>query len=82
MKNWMIFLLFLAFGTGSFLLNTFGIRILPAVEKSGFYWGVGGIVTVSVVVLACSHGEYRPAKQVFGEFTNVTGVSGGWKRIG
>ncbi|WOO83601.1 Choline transport protein [Vanrija pseudolonga] len=73
MKNWMIFLLFLAFGTGSFLLNTFGIRILPAVEESGFYWGVGGIVTVSVVVLACSHGEYRPAKQVFGEFTNVTG---------
>ncbi|WOO84842.1 Choline transport protein [Vanrija pseudolonga] len=73
MKNYQTFLIYILFPIAAFCLNTFGVKILPAVERSGFYWGISGIVVVSIVCLATASPNFRPAKEVFTEFTNVTG---------
>lgn len=74
LTNWHTFLIYIAFCILPFLLNTFAIRLLPLVEKAGFYWGVSGIVVVSIVLLATASPGFQPPKAVFATFTNETGV--------
>jgi len=73
--NWQTFLVYIAFCIIPFLLNTFAIRLLPLIEKAGFYWGVSGIVVVSITLLATASPSFRSGKEVFATFTNQTGVS-------
>ncbi|TXT04786.1 hypothetical protein VHUM_04054 [Vanrija humicola] len=73
LTNYHTFLVYIGFCVLPFLLNTFGIALLPVVEKAGFYWGVSGIVVVSVVLLATAGPDFQPPKAVFATFTNETG---------
>ncbi|KLT45653.1 amino acid transporter [Cutaneotrichosporon oleaginosum] len=71
--NWQNFLLFLLFPLVAGLLNLFGVKILPAVDKIAYFLGIIGIVVVSIVLLVCSRGRYQSAKDVFATFSNATG---------
>lgn len=75
MERWQAFLVILLFLFMSSALNTFGIRILPAVDQFSLYWSVSGMLVVMIVLLACGKGDYQDAKFVFATFTNATGVS-------
>lgn len=71
--NWQTFLLYIAWTAVAFCLNMFAVKILPALEKAAFYWSIAGFFVVIVACLACSHGNYMPAKSVFAQWTNETG---------
>ncbi|KAL1412429.1 hypothetical protein Q8F55_000174 [Vanrija albida] len=77
MTKWQIFLLYVLFAALGFSLNTFAVRLLPMVEKTAFYWGVVGIIAVSVTVLATAAPNFQPPKAVFATFTNETGWPSG-----
>lgn len=68
-------LVYLAFMLGASLLNIFGIRLLPHIDRLGGVLGIVGIIACSITLLACSSGKYQRAEFVFAEFTNLTGVS-------
>lgn len=72
-KNWQSFLLFLLFPILCMLLNLFGVKLLPTVDRVAYFIGLAGIVIVSIVLLICSRGRYQSAKQVFATFNNATG---------
>jgi len=74
LQSYQTFLAYLAFVFGASLLNTFGIRLLPHIDRFGGVWGMIGVVVISITLLACSSGKYQSAKLVFAEFTNLTGV--------
>ncbi|TXT08722.1 hypothetical protein VHUM_02850 [Vanrija humicola] len=76
--SWQTFIVMAAFGALTFLLNAFGIRILPALDRFAGAWSMVGIVVVCVTLLATSKGQYQPAKAVFAEFTNETGWPDGF----
>ncbi|BEI87161.1 hypothetical protein CcaverHIS002_0705070 [Cutaneotrichosporon cavernicola] len=71
--NWQSFLLFLFFPLIAALLNLFGVRLLPTVDRVAYFLGMIGIVVVSIVLLVCSRGRYQSAKEVFATFNNATG---------
>lgn len=73
--------MYLGFVLAAACLNTFGVRALPHVDRFAGVWGMVGIVVVCITLLACSSGEYQPAKSVFSEFTNLTGVGQCWSRV-
>jgi hypothetical protein len=41
------FLIYLGFTIGAFLLNTFAVRLLPMVDRTAFWWALGGALVVS-----------------------------------
>lgn len=61
-----IFLIYLAFTIGAWLLNTFAVRLLPLVDRTALFWSLTGIVVVSITVLACASPNYQKASFVFG----------------
>jgi amino acid transporter len=71
--NWQNFLLFLFFPLVAALLNLFGVKLLPTVDRVAYFLGMIGIVVVSIVLLVCSRGRYQSAKEVFATFSNATG---------
>ena len=72
-QRWHIFLIYVVFTVGAFLLNTFAVRLLPLVDRTAFFWSLTGIVVVIITLLATASGEYQPASFVFGRFINETG---------
>lgn len=74
-KTWHQFLIFLGILLQAFLLNVFSVRLLPHIDRFAGMWSICGIITVIIVCLACAHGRYQPAKEVFASWTNDTGVS-------
>lgn len=71
--NWQNFLLFLFFPLVAAVLNLYGVKLLPMVDRIAYFLGMIGIVTVSIVLLVCSRGRYQSPKQVFATFSNATG---------
>ncbi|RSH84156.1 uncharacterized protein EHS24_005660 [Apiotrichum porosum] len=71
--TWHVFMFYVAVIVGQFLLNVFGVRALPHLDRFGAFWSIAGIVTIIVTLLACSSGRYQSAKDVFGTLTNLTG---------
>ena len=69
------FLIYLAFTIGAFLLNTFGVRLLPLVDRVAFFWSLAGIVIVIITVLATASPNYEPRSFVFGHWNNEVGCS-------
>ncbi|KAK8847719.1 hypothetical protein IAR55_005578 [Kwoniella newhampshirensis] len=76
-KPYHTFLVYLAFTVGAFLLNTFAVRALPMVDRIALFWSLTGIVTVIIVVLSTSKGDYETGRFVFTTFVNETGWPGG-----
>ncbi|TXT06963.1 uncharacterized protein COLE_06294 [Cutaneotrichosporon oleaginosum] len=72
MQPWQFFLLFLAIALLAFVLNVFGVRALPAIDRFAGTWSIVGFVVASIVCLACADTFQKP-KAVFATFTNVTG---------
>lgn len=73
LQPWQFFLLFLAIATVAFVLNVFGVRALPSIDRFAGVWSIVGFVVASIVCLACAD-SFQPPKAVFATFTNVTGV--------
>ncbi|TXT07291.1 hypothetical protein VHUM_03461 [Vanrija humicola] len=72
-KPWQWFLLYVALAIVPFVLNTFFVRALPAVDRLGGIWSIIGIIVVSITILATSRGNFQDAKFVFATFYNETG---------
>jgi len=72
-QRYQIFLIYVGFTIGAFLLNAFAVRLLPLVDKAAFYWSLAGIVVVIITVLAVSSPNYESAEFVFTRWVNETG---------
>lgn len=76
-ERWHIFLVYIAFIIGACLVNIFGLRLLPFINKSAISWSLAGAAIIAIVVLACSSGDYQSGKFVFATYLNETGWNGG-----
>jgi choline transport protein len=76
-QRWHIFLVYIAFIIGACLVNIFGLRLLPLINKSAISWSLAGAAVIAIVVLACSSGDYQSGKFVFTTYLNETGWNGG-----
>ncbi|SCU98825.1 LAFA_0G20340g1_1 [Lachancea sp. 'fantastica'] len=76
-KRWHVFVCFECLHLFLMLFNCYG-RSLPFISSSALYISLFSFVTITITVLACSHGNYNDAKFVFATFFNETG----WKSSG
>lgn len=65
------------------VLNIWGVRLLPLINKAAITWSLAGAATICIVCLACASGNYQSGSFVFGKYINETGWNGGvaWVRI-
>lgn len=59
------------------VLNIWGVRLLPLINKAAITWSLAGAGTICIVCLACASGNYQPGSFVFGKYINETGWNGG-----
>jgi len=59
------------------ILNIYGLRLLPLLNKAAISWSLAGAATIAIVCLACQSGHYQPASFVFGSYINETGWNNG-----
>ncbi|GAA6053382.1 hypothetical protein JCM3770_002297 [Rhodotorula araucariae] len=71
------FIIFSGFILIAMALNLWGSRLLPLINSSALVWSLSGALTIIVVTLACSSGNYQSGDYVFRTFTNETGFPGG-----
>lgn len=81
-KPYMTFLVYLAFTLGAFLINTFGVKLLPHIDRASLIWAFSGAVIVAITLLATaapSRGGagYQTGSFVFATFYNETGWPSG-----
>ncbi|CAO1622827.1 unnamed protein product [Sympodiomycopsis kandeliae] len=72
-QPWHIFLLYVAFSLGGWLVNVFGAKILDPCNKAALFWSLAGAITVVIVCLATASPTYRTGTDVFGTYVNTTG---------
>lgn len=61
----------------AFLINIFGVKILPALNKVAFIWSLTGVTVISITLLATASPNFASGKFVFGTFINETGWNNG-----
>lgn len=76
-ERWHVFLIFEAWMIGSFLINTFGVRLLPTINRAALTWSITGVVVISITCLACASPRYESAQFVFRTYINETGWNNG-----
>ncbi|AJR77038.1 choline transporter [Saccharomyces cerevisiae] len=76
-KRWHIFVCFELLHLFLMLFNCYG-KSLPIISSSSLYISLLSFFTITITVLACSHGKFNDAKFVFATFNNETG----WKNGG
>lgn len=76
-KRWHIFVCFELLHLFLMIFNCSG-KSLPLISSSALYISLFSFITITITVLACSHGQYNDAKFVFATFYNETG----WKNSG
>lgn len=76
-KRWHVFVCFEILHFFLLLFNCSG-KALPYISSSSLYISLFSFFTITVTVLACSHGQFNDAKFVFATFYNETG----WKNNG
>ncbi|CAI4061794.1 Hnm1p SKDI_07G1800 [Saccharomyces kudriavzevii IFO 1802] len=76
-KRWHIFVCFELLHLFLMLFNCYG-KSLPIISSSSLYISLFSFFTITITVLACSHGKFNDAKFVFATFYNETG----WKNGG
>jgi amino acid transporter len=62
---------------GAFLVNTFGVRLLPAINRAALTWSIIGVTVISITCLACSSPNYESSQFVFRSYINETGWNNG-----
>ncbi|KAG8694058.1 hypothetical protein FRC09_010087 [Ceratobasidium sp. 395] len=77
LERWHIFLIFEAWMLGAFLINTFGVRLLPSINRAALTWSITGMVVICITCLACASPNYESARFVFGGYVNETGWNNG-----
>ncbi|QRW06365.1 amino acid permease [Ceratobasidium sp. AG-Ba] len=76
-QRWHIFLIFEAWMFGAFFINTFGVRLLPAINRAALTWSITGMVVICITCLACASPNYESGRFVFGGYVNETGWNNG-----
>ncbi|TKY85536.1 hypothetical protein EX895_005698 [Sporisorium graminicola] len=76
-KTWHIFLVYVVFSIGAWLINAFGVRILDSLNRVAMIWSLVGAVVIMITCLARASPDYQDAKFVFGKFVNETGWNNG-----
>ena len=76
-KRWHIFVCFELLHLFLMFFNCYG-KSLPIISSSSLYISLLSFFTITITVLACSHGKFNDAKFVFATFNNETG----WKNGG
>ncbi|SCV01300.1 LAMI_0G10594g1_1 [Lachancea mirantina] len=76
-KRWHVFVCFEILHLFLTIFNCYG-KSLPLISSSALYISLFSFLTITITVLACSHGNYNEAKFVFATFYNETG----WKNSG
>lgn len=76
-KRWHVFVCFELLHLFLMLFNCYG-KSLPLISSSSLYISLLSFFTITITVLACSHGKFNDAKFVFATFYNETG----WKNGG
>lgn len=71
-EKWMVFVTFQLVNAITFTFNCYG-KYLPHIAKAALYISLISYLAITVTVLACSSGNYQPAKFVFVQFDNQTG---------
>ena len=72
-QKWHQFLIYTAYTVVALLINIFGNRLLPLLNKAAFVWSICGFFVVSITLLACAAPDYQPAELVYTKFINTTG---------
>lgn len=75
-KRWHVFVCFQILHLFLMMFNCSG-KALPVISQSSLYISLISFFTITVTVLACSHGKYNDAKFVFATFYNETGWKNG-----
>lgn len=73
LHRWHILLIYIIDIFLALLINIFGLRTLPLLNKIAFIWSILGVLTISIVVLICAYPNYQSVSFVFGGFLNRTG---------
>ncbi|KAK4701505.1 choline transport protein, partial [Phenoliferia sp. Uapishka_3] len=76
-QRYQIFLIYVGFTLGAMVLNIWGVRSLPLINKAAIMWSLAGAATICIVCLACASGNYQSGSFVFGKYINETGWNGG-----
>ncbi|ELU42234.1 choline transporter [Rhizoctonia solani AG-1 IA] len=77
LERWHVFLIFEVWMIGAFLINTFGVRLLPVINRAALTWSLVGVTVISITCLACSSPNYESAQFVFRTYINETGWNNG-----
>ena len=72
-KPWHQFLVYIGYNAFAFLMNAFGTRLLPSLNRVAFFWSVAGFAIISITLLACAAPDYGSGAFVYREFFNKTG---------
>jgi choline transport protein len=56
-----------------FLINAFAVRTLPFINSFALFWSLLGALISIITVVACSKGNYQPARFVFTTTINTSG---------
>ncbi|GAC75965.1 amino acid transporters [Moesziomyces antarcticus T-34] len=76
-QPWHIFLVYVAFSLGAWVINAFGVRILDSLNRAAMIWSLVGAVVIMITCLARATPDYQDAKFVFGKYVNQTGWNNG-----
>lgn len=76
-QRWHVFLIFEAWMFGAFFINTFGVRLLPSINRAALTWSITGMVVICITCLACASPNYESGRFVFGGYVNETGWNNG-----
>lgn len=76
-QRWHIFLIYVLYTLLAFLINIFGVRLLPALNKAAFIWSIMGVTIISITLLATASPNFQSGKFVFGTFINEVGWNNG-----
>jgi LPXTG-motif cell wall-anchored protein len=76
-KPWQVFLIYIVFAIGAWLVNVFAVRALDSINRAALFWSVGGVLIIVITTLACASPSYQTGKFVFATFVNQTGWNNG-----
>ncbi|KAJ4179588.1 hypothetical protein NW755_012313 [Fusarium falciforme] len=72
-EKWHQFLLYTGYIVVAVIINVFGTRALPLLNKAAFIWSLAGFAIVGITLLVCAAPDYQPADVVYTKFINTTG---------
>ena len=72
-QPWHQFLIYIGYNLVAALVNAFGNRLLPYVNKTAIIWSISGFAIICITILACASPNYDSGSFVYRDFINETG---------